>query len=182
MDGEESVQDTSCSLFLPSSCSFCCSLACGYISVSAFIFLMVFPCVSPRRVSLPWIDAFAFKSYPILCKGEVPSPRSGHIHRFWGSGHSHIFLRLPSYHCICSATHPLYIASWDAHCLEWISHQPMQQPWWLLVAPFGSEVKWDEAQGQEISWPEMGVGSEGVRGTEINKGDLTNFWGKTSNN
>lgn len=141
-------------------------------------FLMVFPCMSSSMCLCCGQLLSALQ--PSQSSAKVPSPKSGHIHGFQGSGHSHIFLRLPSCHYFCLATHPLQIASWDTHCLKWTLHQSRQQPWWTLVTPFGNEWNRGEAQGWEISWHEMGLGCEAVRGTEINMGKLTNLWWKTS--
>lgn len=151
-------------LLFPASWSFWCSLACGCIATSTFIFSGYFPVYLLLRLCA--MDSCFWLLQSSQSSAKVPSPKSGHIHRFRGSGPSPLFLRFPSCHCFCLATHPLQIASWDTHCLRWTLHQSRQQPWWILVTPFGNDWHRGEAQGWEISWHEMGLGCEAARETE----------------
>lgn len=88
-------------LLFPASWSFWCSLACGCIATSTFIFSGYFPVYLLRLCAT---DSCFWLLQSSQSSAKVPSPKSGHIHRFWGSGHSPIFLRLPSCHCFCLAT------------------------------------------------------------------------------
>lgn len=130
-------------------------------------------------VSVLWTVASGFYSLPNPLQRSLPPNQV----TYTGSRDQDtvpIFLRLPSCHCFCLATHPLQIVSWDTHCLRWTLHQSRQQPWWILVTPFGNDWHRGEVHGWEISWHEMGLGCEAARETEINMGKLTNLWWKTS--